>query len=54
MNPRQSGRRLRDEIMEMFNAFNQVGVTVLVATHDRQLIGKYRKRVLTLDHGKLQ
>jgi len=43
-----------DEIMEMFSAFNQVGVTVLVATHDRQLIGKYRKRVLTLDHGKLQ
>src|SRR5437660_6965063 len=42
-----------DEIMEMFSAFNQVGVTVLVATHDRQLIGKYRKRVLTLDHGKL-
>jgi cell division transport system ATP-binding protein len=43
-----------DEIMEMFNAFNQVGVTVLVATHDRQLIGKYRKRVLVLDHGRLQ
>ena len=43
-----------DEIMEMFSAFNQVGVTVLVATHDRQLIGKWRKRVLTLDHGKLQ
>src|SRR5258708_5797953 len=43
-----------DEIMEMFSAFNQVGVTVLVATHDQQLIGKYRKRVLTLDHGKLQ
>ncbi|HET7200425.1 MAG TPA: cell division ATP-binding protein FtsE [Burkholderiales bacterium] len=43
-----------NEIMEMFNAFNQVGVTVLVATHDQQLIGKYRKRVLMLDHGKLQ
>jgi cell division transport system ATP-binding protein len=43
-----------DEIMEMFNAFNQVGVTVLVATHDRQLIAKYRKRVLALDHGRLQ
>jgi len=43
-----------DEIMEMFHAFNQVGVTVLVATHDRQLIGKYHKRVLTLDHGRLQ
>ena len=43
-----------DEIMEMFNAFHQVGVTVLVATHDQQLIGKYRKRVLALDHGRLQ
>jgi cell division transport system ATP-binding protein len=43
-----------DEIMEMFSAFNKVGVTVLIATHDRQLIGKWRKRVLTLDHGKLQ
>jgi cell division transport system ATP-binding protein len=42
------------EIMEMFHAFHQVGVTVLVATHDEQLIGKYRKRVLTLDHGRLQ
>ncbi len=42
-----------DEIMEMFSAFNQVGVTVLVATHDRQLIDKRHKRVLTLDHGKL-
>jgi cell division transport system ATP-binding protein len=43
-----------DEIMEMFHAFHQVGVTVLVATHDQQLIGKFRKRVLTLDHGRLQ
>jgi cell division transport system ATP-binding protein len=43
-----------DEIMEMFSAFNQVGVTVLIATHDQQMIGKWRKRVLTLDHGRLQ
>jgi cell division transport system ATP-binding protein len=42
------------EILEIFAAFNQVGVTVLVATHDRQLIAKYRKRVLALDHGRLQ
>jgi cell division transport system ATP-binding protein len=38
----------------MFSAFNQVGVTVVVATHDQQLIGKYQKRVLMLDHGKLR
>jgi cell division transport system ATP-binding protein len=43
-----------DEIMELFSAFNQVGVTVLIATHDRQMIEKWRKRVLTLDHGRLQ
>ena len=43
-----------DEIMEMLSAFNQVGVTVLIATHDRQMIEKWRKRVLTLDHGRLQ
>jgi len=41
-----------DEIMEMFNAFNQVGVTVLIATHDRELIGKWQRRALTLDHGR--
>jgi len=43
-----------DEIMEMFGAFNRVGVTVFIATHDRQLIGKWHTRVLTLDHGRLQ
>jgi cell division transport system ATP-binding protein len=43
-----------DEIMDMFHAFHQVGVTVLVSTHDQQLIGKYHKRVLALDHGRLQ
>ena len=43
-----------DEIMEMFGAFNRVGVTVFIATHDRQLIEKWRTRVLTLDHGRLQ
>ena len=41
------------EIMAMFSAFNQVGVTVLVATHDQQLIAQWQRRVLTLDHGKL-
>ena len=41
------------EIMSVFSAFNQVGVTVLVATHDQQLIAQWQRRVLTLDHGKL-
>ncbi|HEX9192978.1 MAG TPA: cell division ATP-binding protein FtsE [Burkholderiales bacterium] len=42
-----------DDIMEIFRAFNRVGVTVLIATHDPQLIRKWQKRSLALDHGRL-
>ena len=38
-------------ILEIFAAFNQVGVTVLVATHDEGLIGRFAKRVLRLARG---
>ncbi len=41
------------EILEMFNSFNQVGVTVLVASHDEQLIDRYGARTLHLQHGEL-
>ena len=40
-------------ILEIFAAFNQVGVTVLVATHDEALIGRFAKRVLRLAQGSL-
>jgi len=40
-------------ILEIFAAFNQVGVTVLVATHDEALIGRFAKRVLRLSGGGL-
>jgi cell division transport system ATP-binding protein len=40
-------------ILEIFAAFNQVGVTVLVATHDETLIGRFAKRVLRLAKGSL-
>ena len=42
------------EVMEMFRAFNQVGVTVLIATHDRALIQQFNPRVLTLSQGRLE
>lgn len=41
------------EILEIFRAFNQVGVTVLVATHDQALVSRYASRVIALDHGRL-
>jgi cell division transport system ATP-binding protein len=40
-------------ILEIFAAFHQVGVTVLVATHDEALIGRFAKRVLRLARGGL-
>ena len=40
-------------ILEVFVGFNQVGVTVLIATHDRGLIERYGKRVLRLEAGTL-
>jgi cell division transport system ATP-binding protein len=40
-------------ILEIFVAFNQVGATVLIATHDRALVARYGKRVLHLEGGKI-
>ena len=41
------------EILELFVAFHQVGVTVVVATHDQSWIDRYHPNVLRLDHGRL-
>ncbi len=42
-----------DAILEIFRAFHQVGVTLLIATHDPQWMAKFSPRVLTLDRGAL-
>jgi cell division transport system ATP-binding protein len=42
------------EIIKLLGAFNQVGVTVLVATHDLHLIPKHTKQILVLEHGCMQ
>ncbi|HTO50305.1 MAG TPA: ATP-binding cassette domain-containing protein [Burkholderiales bacterium] len=41
------------EVMEIFRAFNQVGVTVLVATHDPGLVDRFGTRAVRLDHGRV-
>ncbi|MFV8569671.1 Cell division ATP-binding protein FtsE [Marinobacter litoralis] len=45
--------QLSADIMQLFTEFSQVGVTVLIATHDIALINKMGRRRLTLDHGEL-
>ncbi len=44
---------LSAEIMKLFEEFNQVGVTVLIASHDLALISRLRHRIITLDQGRL-
>ncbi len=45
--------QLSEEIMTLFQQFNQVGVSVMIASHDLALIARMRKRVLTLKDGRL-
>lgn len=44
---------LSAEIMHLFEQFKQVGVTVLVATHDINLISRLDHKVLQLEQGRL-
>ena len=41
------------ETMKLFELFNQVGVTVLIATHDLATINKMNKKILVLQDGVL-
>lgn len=42
-----------ETIFDLFKSFNQVGVTVLLATHDEKGLAKLNCRRINLDHGKL-
>lgn len=44
---------LSREILELFEEFNHVGVSVLIASHDLELIRRMGHRVLNLEHGRL-
>jgi len=44
---------LSREIMELFLQFNQVGVTLLIATHDVDLVDSLGKRMITLHEGQV-
>jgi cell division transport system ATP-binding protein len=40
-------------IMQLLYRINRSGTTVLMATHDREMVDKMRKRVIGLDDGRL-
>ena len=39
------------EIMRLLERINQLGTTVLVVTHEKDLVNKFQKRVITLERG---
>lgn len=41
------------EIMQLLEEINRHGTTVLVVTHDREMVNAFKKRVITLDNGNL-
>lgn len=45
--------KLSMEIIRLFEEFNRVGVSVLIATHDLGLIARLRYRTLTLRDGRM-
>ena len=41
------------EIMNLFREMNARGTTVIVATHDREMIRRVGRRAITLEHGRV-
>ena len=41
------------DIMQLFREINARGTTVVVATHDRELVKRMKRRVVVLDRGKV-
>lgn len=41
------------EIINLLQKINQLGTTVILATHDKEIVNALEKRVVTLDHGRL-
>jgi cell division transport system ATP-binding protein len=44
---------LSEEIFDLLKAVNARGTTVVVATHNRDLVQRFPRRVISLDHGRV-
>jgi len=42
-----------EEIIEILKKINQFGTTILLFTHNREIVNRLRRRVITLDHGEI-
>ncbi len=42
-----------DEIMELFNNINHMGTTIIMVTHNKELVNAMHKRVVSLEDGEI-
>jgi cell division transport system ATP-binding protein len=40
-------------IMQLLYRINRAGTTILMVTHDREMVDKMRRRVIALEHGSM-
>jgi len=40
------------ELMLLFEKINEMGTTILVVTHEKELVNAFSKRVITIDSGE--
>lgn len=41
------------EIMDIFREVNKSGTTIVMATHDREIVDQMEKRVIAIEHGRI-
>lgn len=42
------------EIIELLEEINKVGTTVIIVTHEKELVDKFNKRLITISNGKIK
>ena len=42
-----------EEVMEILEKVNSLGTTVIMATHEQQIVDKLKKRVIRLESGQV-
>ena len=41
------------ELMTLFEKINELGTTVLIVTHEKELVDKFEKRVIVINNGEI-
>ena len=41
------------ELMTLFEKINELGTTILIVTHEKELVDKFEKRVIVINNGEI-